>query len=429
MDNKRKIITFLVVVLIIGGICITGELIKKGKTENATANNQELTDKIQSVEEYTDSEHEQETNKKEKMKTVKILSSDYKTLDGEILSIVDWMSPSEEFEDLDYESRILQLGLYGYSFYSKVEVDPLKRIDRPDIYNDCVYVISVEDFLRIAQYKFNLSETFFENLDDFDSDDYDAEGWFAYVYEDKFFFCPPSIGGNAIGYEPEIRVISEEENEAYVECNFYDYGSKNLAFSYYVIGGVKEDSQDQRFWSFTYWGDSIPYEEEASPEWKNAYKKILKNFHSDFGEPRFSLAYIDNDNIPELLISVDGSHAGTVYVYTYYKNKAKEVGNYGEYGTIIFGEKENKIYSEYVGMGISLVSVYEIQNGREKELVKIEGCMDEYDDTVSRYYINSNEVSEQEYDDAWQSYYEQKKHTVVTYDDCIPITRQNIEKL
>lgn len=429
MDNKRKIITFLVVVLIIGGICITGELIKKEKTENATANNQELTDKIQSVEEYTDSEHEQETNKKEKMKTVKILSSDYKTLDGEILSIVDWMSPSEEFEDLDYESRILQLGLYGYSFYSKVEVDPLKRIDRPDIYNDCVYVISVEDFLRIAQYKFNLSETLFENLDDFDSDDYDAEGWFAYVYEDKFFFCPPSIGGNAIGYEPEIRVISEEENEAYVECNFYDYGSKNLAFSYYVIGGVKEDSQDQRFWSFTYWGDSIPYEEEASPEWENAYKKILKNFHSDFGEPRFSLAYIDNDNIPELLISVDGSHAGTVYVYTYYKNKAKEVGNYGEYGTIIFGEKENKIYSEYVGMGISLVSVYEIQNGREKELVKIEGCMDEYDDTVSRYYINSNEVSEQEYDDAWQSYYEQKKHTVVTYDDCVPITRQNIEKL
>lgn len=429
MDNKRKLITFLVVVLIIGGICITGELIKKEKTENATANNQELTDKFQSVEEYTDSEHEQETNKKEKMKTVKILSSDYKTLDGEILSIVDWMSPSEEFEDLDYESRILQLGLYGYSFYSKVEVDPLKRIDRPDIYNDCVYVISVEDFLRIAQYKFNLSETLFENLDDFDSDDYDAEGWFAYVYEDKFFFCPPSIGGNAIGYEPEIRVISEEENEAYVECNFYDYGSKNLAFSYYVIGGVKEDSQDQRFWSFTYWGDSIPYEEEASPEWENAYKKILKNFHSDFGEPRFSLAYIDNDNIPELLISVDGSHAGTVYVYTYYKNKAKEVGNYGEYGTIIFGEKENKIYSEYVGMGISLVSVYEIQNGREKELVKIEGCMDEYDDTVSRYYINSNEVSEQEYDDVWQSYYEQKKHTVVTYDDCVPITRQNIEKL
>lgn len=429
MDNKRKLITFLVVVLIIGGICITGELIKKEKTENATANNQELTDKIQSVEEYTDSEHEQETNKKEKMKTVKILSSDYKILDGEILSIVDWMSPSEEFEDLDYESRILQLGLYGYSFYSKVEMDPLKRIDRPDIYNDCVYMISVEDFLRIAQYKFNLSETLFENLDDFDSDDYDAEGWFAYVYEDKFFFCPPSIGGNAIGYEPEIRVISEDENEAYVECNFYDYGSENLAFSYYVIGCVKEDSQDQRFWSFTYWGDSIPYEEEASPEWENAYKKILKNFHSDFGEPRFSLAYIDNDNIPELLISVDGSHAGTVYVYTYYKNKAKEVGNYGEYGTIIFGEKENKIYSEYVGMGISLVSVYEIQNGREKELVKIEGCMDEYDDTVSRYYINSNEVSEQEYDDAWQSYYEQKKHTVVTYDDCIPITRQNIEKL
>lgn len=429
MDNKRKIITFLVVVLITGGICITGELIKKGKTENTTANNQELTDKIQSVEEYTDSEHEQETNKKEKMKTVKILSSDYKTLDGEILSIVDWMSPSEEFEDLDYESRILQLGLYGYSFYSKVEVDPLKRIDRPDIYNDCVYVISVGDFLKIAQYKFNLSETLFENLDDFDSDDYDAEGWFAYVYEDKFFFCPPSIGGNAIGYEPEIRVISEEENEAYVECNFYDYGSKNLAFSYYVIGGVKEDSQDQRFWSFTYWGDSIPYEEEASPEWENAYKEILKNFHSDFGEPRFSLAYIDSDNIPELLISVDGSHAGTVYVYTYYKNKAKEVGNYGEYGTIIFGEKENKIYSEYVGMGISLVSVYEIQNGREKELVKIEGCMDEYDDTVSRYYINSNEVSEQQYNDAWQSYYEQKKHTVVTYDDCIPITSQNIEKL
>lgn len=364
-----------------------------------------------------------------KIKTVKILPSDYKTLDGEILSIVDWMSPSEEFEDLDYESRILQLGLYGYSFYSKVEVDPLKRIDRPDIYNDCVYVINVEDFLKIALYKFNLSETLFENLDDFDSDDYDAEGWFAYVYEDKLFFCPPSIGGNAIGYEPEIRVISEEENEAYVECNFYDYGSKNQAFSYYVIGCVKEDSQDQRFWSFTYWGDSIPYEEEASPEWENAYKEILKNFHSDFGEPRFSLAYIDNDNIPELLISVDGSHAGTVYVYTYYKNKAKEVGNYGEYGTIIFGEKENKIYSEYVGMGISLVSVYEIQNGREKELVKIEGCMDEYDDTVSRYYINSNEVSEQEYNDAWQSYYEQKKHTVVTYDDCIPITSQNIEKL
>lgn len=429
MDNKRKIITFLVVVLITGGICITGELIKKGKTENTTANNQELTDKIQSVEEYTDSEHEQETNKKEKMKTVKILSSDYKTLDGEILSIVDWMSPSEEFEDLDYESRILQLGLYGYSFYSKVEVDPLKRIDRPDIYNDCVYVISVGDFLKIAQYKFNLSETLFENLDDFDSDDYDAEGWFAYVYEDKFFFCPPSIGGNAIGYEPEIRVISEEENEAYVECNFYDYGSKNLAFSYYVIGGVKEDSQDQRFWSFTYWGDSIPYEEEASPEWENAYKDILYNFSGQGDEPRFLLVYIDGDNIPELIISEGNDHVSGVHVYTYYNNSVEEVGYYGEYGSICYDEGENKFYRQFNGMGTELLSVIEIKNGKENELVSIVGCVDEYDDAPNSYYIDSNQVSEQEYNDARQSYYEQKKHTVVTYDDCIPITSQNIEKL
>lgn len=80
-------------------------------------------------------------------------------------------------------------------------------------------------------------------------------------------------------------------------------------------------------------------------------------------------------------------------------------------------------------MGTELLSVIKIKNGKENELVSIVGCVDEYDDAPNSYYIDSNQVSEQEYNDARQSYYEQKKHTVVTYDDCIPITSQNIEKL
>lgn len=388
----------------------------------------------------------EKTNESENVaKVVDIKKSDYKNLNDELFTLALWLADSDSFNMSKKQDYIYSLALYAMTcsdIEEYIEVDPLNRVNQSsEIYNDTA-VMNLEDLLWIIQNKLNLTEYTLDDLREFDSENFDADNWFAYVLDDTLYFCPIPMGSGLEETEPEYSILSEKDDEVYVKCDFLDITSGSGEYSIYAVGCVKEDSQNQRFWSFTYWGtkpcpdksdeNTIEDADESTDDdmgWKEAYKTILNNYHSDFGDPRFCLAYIDSDNIPELLISVDGSHAGSVCVYTYYNDKAKEVGYYGEYGTITFAERENRIYSGYAGMGSEFLSVYEINRGKEKELVNLEGYLEEYveeGDVPPNCYINSQVVSKEQYDTAYDMYYGSISHTVITYEDCLPITSKNV---
>lgn len=67
----------------------------------------------------------------------------------------------------------------------------------------------------------------------------------------------------------------------------------------------------------------------------NAYAQFLANRANlrASGE-RFGLAYIDNNCIPELVISPGGSHLAQPEVFTFYKGQIVSLGRYGQYGIL-----------------------------------------------------------------------------------------------
>ena len=67
---------------------------------------------------------------------------------------------------------------------------------------------------------------------------------------------------------------------------------------------------------------------------------------------RFQLVYINNDDIPELVLSEGSSHAAGAEVSTIVDSVRISVGTFGGYGTIVYEPKENLIVSNYFGMGI-----------------------------------------------------------------------------
>ena len=63
--------------------------------------------------------------------------------------------------------------------------------------------------------------------------------------------------------------------------------------------------------------------------------------------PGFALIYLDNDDIPELVIIEGQTYLHRVNVYTYEQGKTVLVGEYGKYGTMIYQEKEGIVLDEY----------------------------------------------------------------------------------
>lgn len=131
-----------------------------------------------------------------------------------------------------------------------------------------------------------------------------------------------------------------------------------------------------------------------------AYYNFLKeNAIDSYGNQNlFQLAYITDDDIPELLVTDETFTIGSyVNVYTYSNGKIIHIGQYGTYGELGFIEYTGKI-NAYCNSEIEEWSnYYEIKNNQSELVkyfeVKIEG---EYRANWM-FFINEKEVSQDTY--------------------------------
>ena len=75
---------------------------------------------------------------------------------------------------------------------------------------------------------------------------------------------------------------------------------------------------------------------------------------------RYGLAFIDDDEIPELLIANNNNHGTGVRVIFYNDGDLKEVGSFGSYGGFAYVKHENRVISFYMGYGAITTTVYHI---------------------------------------------------------------------
>lgn len=176
--------------------------------------------------------------------------------------------------------------------------------------------------------------------------------------------------------------------------------------------------------------------------WQTAYKKQLNDIYNNqikgdsaYNDARFKLAYIDEDDIPELIVSLNFMHICPADLYTYYNGEAVSVGSFGSFGVIYFRERTNAFLGSYYSSGYGGDAVYMLKNGKAEEIWN--GGIGTVNDVYGtyRYFINENgeerDVSESEYKNERQRFLPDGVDPFANLDDSqrgVKFTPENIEK-
>lgn len=173
----------------------------------------------------------------------------------------------------------------------------------------------------------------------------------------------------------------------------------------------------------------ISQENNKISDWKSAYIEVLSNLNYSSG--RFTTAYIDEDDIPELIVSYDNAHVAGCEIYTYYDGRVSKLesdstnSEFGSSGEILYSPGENLFVSRYYGTGSNSDGLYRIKNG----IAQLECALNhnDYFTTVRviEFKIDGVEVTENEFWDKYNSY-EIDSMVSANYDDMVEVNSTNI---
>lgn len=147
---------------------------------------------------------------------------------------------------------------------------------------------------------------------------------------------------------------------------------------------------------------------EQADNWKTAYNKYLKTVYDDcvaegdyVDMMSFGFGYINNDDIPELLIAEGTAQASMVRVSTYVDGKVVEVGRYGSVGSFEYIEKGCFIASSRYGHGNHSGVLYEMyDDGTSEEVFSFFTTLPS-DDGSYTCEINDQKVSSDEFEESF----------------------------
>lgn len=140
--------------------------------------------------------------------------------------------------------------------------------------------------------------------------------------------------------------------------------------------------------------------------WKVLYIEILIK-HIDDRSCYFNICDLDEDGIPELLLSENQYHVIGGHIYTVYQRELTDLGYFGSYGEFEYDAETKYIYAHWAGGGVGIIQyVYKLENGEMIELISfqynehIAGEPEEY----VYYAINNTEVSYDVYEEERSKY-------------------------
>lgn len=157
-----------------------------------------------------------------------------------------------------------------------------------------------------------------------------------------------------------------------------------------------------------------------------AYAKTLEEYSE---EVSFSLIYLDDDDIPELVIFKGMSHMDGGELYVYDQGESVYVGTYGQYGATTYLEREGIIFHDYDHGGDVFLGVHQIDKTADILLHHL-NCIqqapeDGREEVAYTYRVDDREVSKEEYDEAWKNWND--GYRVLEYSQCTPVEDTNIQ--
>ncbi|MBR2730867.1 MAG: hypothetical protein IKD72_02640 [Clostridia bacterium] len=130
--------------------------------------------------------------------------------------------------------------------------------------------------------------------------------------------------------------------------------------------------------------------------WQAAYRAYLSSYESeDWIEPKFTLIYLDADDVPELAVCDGNYHAAQWNIRTY-RDGLQEIGSFGGWGNFFYYERAATIYSSYGNHGAWTANVFRVENGAAVSVWEGRGDLDEAGNEIF-FDANGNPITEAEY--------------------------------
>lgn len=169
---------------------------------------------------------------------------------------------------------------------------------------------------------------------------------------------------------------------------------------------------------------------ELTEDYALAYYGFLKEYAEDCTEPnaekaRFSLACIDDNEVPELLLMENDCHAAGVKVYTYVQGVVKEIGSFGSFGKMQYAEREGMIFDHYMGQGEKNSNFFKLEDGEVKLINALYSCSEHSD----VFIIDEKSVDEGTFQKKWKELYEDYAYILIGYDDGIQIRNAELKTI
>lgn len=218
-----------------------------------------------------------------------------------------------------------------------------------------------------------------------------------------------------------------------------DYGSYLTLFYEIYYGGTEEQWQKNlaEYYSCLDSGDPDVYFNckpsditSKHSNYKDAYNQYLRFYNGgSYGEEfRFKLAYITDDDIPELIVAKESWHNASCEILTYSDGKVISLYEGGVYGNIEYVERKSLLVINDYRKGYESGLVIKIDdNGNCEEIFSHSNNKDYALGNGEKvdFFVNDKSVSELEYNIAVRS---NMPNNTTEFGDGIPMTLKNIEK-
>ena len=177
----------------------------------------------------------------------------------------------------------------------------------------------------------------------------------------------------------------------------------------------KEESAEETSWTGSFY--------------MKAYQQFLESYMKEKEYPtlvtRATLAFIDDDNVPELLLIESFNHPAGVKVYTYYQESVIELGEFGSFGSMQYVEKGGMIFSGWSGMGEGVANFYQMEDGEAKLVCSIRDY-EPFDGSPKTYEIDGVSATEEENNKKWEELYDAYEYVLIRYDDAFVVQEPEI---
>ena len=117
----------------------------------------------------------------------------------------------------------------------------------------------------------------------------------------------------------------------------------------------------------------------------------------DMQEWHFALAYIDEDDIPELVVAGDIPNAFTDSIYTYADGTVTNLGDVGTHGGFKFAPRQNSVMWSKGSPGLFYAEFLSIKGGKLEKIKCFTDNSEDIGNTTTSYVIDNEEVPKEEY--------------------------------